>query len=187
MINYSSYNDAWGISPRTEHLKSNEKFNNIKDNNNKKNIIKKNNTKISNESNKCIDFDHILNCDKCLEKLKKKLNKNNKIKIKETFENNQVSFRIFLKNTFEIINTKIKDFLLIFCTNKKSKKIFLVILIILFIVFSFVFVKDRGVESSDKNIEDLSEAIFEAQSNIKYLKENFIMIPKNLVNFTPNL
>tara|TARA_A100001015_G_C14869731_1_gene663826 strand:+ start:362 stop:928 length:567 start_codon:yes stop_codon:yes gene_type:complete len=183
MINYSSYNDAWGITPNNKIQKND---NELKDNftNIEKSIeIKKNNetfTNIKSLKNKekchktCNIVEDIINCPKCLELLKKKLNMNSTIK--ETF-----------KNKIEGFNSKVKNKLIILCDTKNKKNTMLILLILLFLILSFYFVKGRGIDSKDSNIQDLSEAVSDATLSMKYLKENFIMIPKNMINFNNNI
>jgi hypothetical protein len=193
MINYSSYNDAWGISQdilnqnnqniSQDILNQNNQNISHENNQNNQNIshenFNENINKPKNESrniNKCDSIEHILNCEKCLEKLKTYLN----IETKETFANS-------VTNKFRLFNYKIKNILLNLCDNNmKKKKILLLLFILLFIILSFLFVKGRGIdsESGDSNLEALAEAVGSIDiGNMKYLKENFIMIPKNMINF----
>ena len=96
--------------------------------------------------------------------------------IKETF-----------KNKIEGFNSKVKNKLIILCDTKNKKNTMLILLILLFLILSFYFVKGRGIDSKDSNIQDLSEAVSDATLSMKYLKENFIMIPKNMINFNNNI
>ena len=78
MINYSSYNDVWGISPDISN-KNNEKVNDT-DNIKYENFTASD----SSENTKCEYIEHILNCDKCIEKLRKELKFYNKVEVNET-------------------------------------------------------------------------------------------------------
>ena len=186
MINYSSYNDAWGISPSINNLqthgknKTEEHFVNNEFNYEHNNMKKK--QKTYNKVNNYINFEDLLNCEDCIKKLKKKLNENNN-------DNNINSKNMIetFKNKVETFNDKIKNIILIFCKTKKSKDMLLILLILAFIILSFYYVKGRGVETKGRDIEALAEAVSQAEFNMKYLKENFVMIPKNIVNFSPNL
>lgn len=187
MINYSSYNDAWGISPSINNLqthkknKTEERFVNNKFNY-EHNMKKK--QKTYNKVNNYINFEDLLNCKECIKKLKKKLNENNNDNDNNSNSKNMIET---FKNNVETFNDKMKNIILIFCKTKKSKDMLLILLIIAFIILSFFFVKGRGAETKGKDIEALAEAVSQAGFNMKYLKENFVMIPKNIVNFSPNL
>ena len=70
----------------------------------------------------------------------------------------------------------------------------LILLILLFLILSFYFVYGRGIDTGTGEVEDieaLAEAVGSIDVNMKYIKENFIMIPKNMINFNniinPNL
>tara|TARA_Y100000590_G_C15656746_1_gene990937 strand:+ start:187 stop:762 length:576 start_codon:yes stop_codon:yes gene_type:complete len=186
MIKYSSYNDVWGISPdisnkNNQNEKVNENFK-INEKVNKIDNIKYDNFTSSDscENTRCDHIEHILNCDVCLEKLKKKLN------IRENFNSKNVSKETFgttVKNNLREFNDKIKNILLMFCDNNFKKKLMLTLLILVFLILSFYFVQGRGVDSTVGNIEALAEATALAGDfNMKYLKENFVMIPKNMIN-----
>ena len=186
MIKYSSYNDVWGISPdisnkNNQNEKVNENFK-INEKVNKIDNIKYDNFTSSDscENTRCDHIEHILNCDVCLEKLKKKLN------IRENFNSKNVSKETFgttVKNNLREFNDKIKNILLMFCDNNFKKKLILILLILVFLILSFYFVQGRGVDSTVGNIEALAEATALAGDfNMKYLKENFVMIPKNMIN-----
>lgn len=182
MINYSSYNEVWGLS--TE-----------KDENNKY-IYEK----MTNKDN-CCDLEHILNCPKCVEKIKKKLNIRNN-NIKENFEkSNKVKkfnedkiffdftkYFTIIKENLSKINNMVKIFLSTYCDNKIKKNILLFLLIFAFIIISFLFIKDRGIKIEDNDVEALADAVNNTSNiEMKYLKDNFIMIPKNIINLNPNL
>ena len=176
MINYSSYNDVWGISPDILNKNS-------ENNQNKKTLHENFNNNNSCNITKCDSINHILKCEKCLKKLKKKLN------IDESFTSSKnvskENFSINLIDKFGLFNDKVKNMLLMLCDNNiKKKRLLLILLILLFIILSFLFVKGRGVESKSKDIEALAEAVGSIDvGSMKYLKENFIMIPKNMINF----
>lgn len=177
MINYSSYNDVWGISPDIPNKNNDNKVSeNLKVSEELK--VSENFSSSDNcEDTRCQQIEHILNCDKCLKKLKQKLNIENFKETKETFGNGVI-------NKFGLFNNKVKNILLLFCDNDKKKRLMLLLLISLFIILSFLFVKGRGVESKSKDIEALAEAVGSIDiGSMKYLKENFIMIPKNMINF----
>ena len=186
MIKYSSYNDVWGISPdisnkNNQNEKVNENFK-INEKVNKIDNIKYDNFTSSDscENTRCDHIEHILNCDVCLEKLKKKLN------IRENFNSKNVSKETFgttVKNNLREFNDKIKNILLMFCDNNFKKKLMLTLLILVFLILSFYFVQGRGIDSTAGNIEAVAEASAMAGDfNMKYLKENFVMIPKNMIN-----
>ena len=194
MINYSSYNDVWGISPdiSNDNIKKVNDIDNIEKVNNTDNINYDNFTSSDScENIKCEHIEHILNCDKCIEKLKKKLNLN------ENFNSKNISKETFVgekKNNLILFNIKIKNILLSFCDNDIKKKFVLILLILLFIILSFYFVYGRGIDATSGEVEDieaLAEAVGSIDVNMKYIKENFIMIPKNMINFNnimnPNL
>tara|TARA_B100001121_G_scaffold169484_1_gene147977 strand:+ start:7463 stop:8047 length:585 start_codon:yes stop_codon:yes gene_type:complete len=194
MINYSSYNDVWGISPdiSNDNIKKVNDIDNIEKVNNTDNINYDNFTSSDScENIKCEHIEHILNCDKCIEKLKKKLN------LHENFNSKNISKETFVgekKNNLILFNNKIKNILLSFCDNDIKKKFVLILLILLFIILSFYFVYGRGIDATSGEVEDieaLAEAVGSIDVNMKYIKENFIMIPKNMINFNnimnPNL
>jgi hypothetical protein len=191
MINYSSYIDAWGLSQ--DILKKN-----IIDSTNKKEY-NKDEIKM-NESycklTKCDNMNHILNCDSCLKKLKDVLNVKDTYKDKsnETFSNNfSNNFSNKISNNLKILNYKINNILLTLCDNYFKKMLILFLLVLLFIISSFQSIKGDGISSGDdSNIEAVSQAVTGSSNdlisvNMKYIKENFVLIPKNLVNITPNL
>ena len=194
MINYSSYNDVWGISPdiSNDSIKKVNDIDNIKKVNDIDNINYDNFTSSDScENTKCKHIEHILNCDVCIEKLKNKLNLhenfNSENILKETFAHNK-------KNNLILFNNKIKNILLSFCDNNIKKKFVLILLILLFLILSFYFVYGRGIDTGTGEVEDieaLAEAVGSIDVNMKYIKENFIMIPKNMINFNniinPNL
>lgn len=193
MINYSSYNDAWGIKSQTSNL-SNNKLNDIsnieefryedkKVNNNysNKKLIKKNNCE------KCNNINDILECDECLLKLKKRLDmideKPRSETLIETFTEQVGSFNLFVKNNLKDI-----------CNSKRKRQMLLLFLIILFIVSTFIFIKGRGVvgEGSEADVEVLAEATESGEgSKLKYLTnfnnmENFVLVPKSMIKFNNN-
>lgn len=180
MINYSSYNDVWGITPninKNTSNKVNETFDsnteNLKSENAKSENFKSN---LQCENSICKNIDHILNCEKCLKKLKKKL------LIREPYQKTKENFLI--KDKIFNFNSNIKNFLLMLCNNSDTKKkILLILFISLFLILSFYFVQGRGLESTSTDIEALAEAVSAVDLNMKYLKENFVMIPKNMINF----
>ena len=209
MINYSTYNDAWGVN-----LNSSENM--YDELSNKKSIKSEQFTSEDNYCYKCDNIDKILNCEKCLNKLKDKLGfvekfnteKNNldyhdnydkllnddkflnKLKVKlesnQKIENfsNSLKIKETFKNKIEGFNNNVKDFLLTFCDTPAKKKIILALLVLLFIILSFLFIEGRGIESEETNIEDLTAVLNDQDiGNIKYLTENFIMIPKKMINF----
>jgi hypothetical protein len=112
MINYTSLEEAWGIEDKT--IEKNE----ISDNNDVKMKQKQQNTvkeSFKNESlknlNKCETIDHILSCDKCLEKLKQKLKIEQKIIIERPQKKQQqpqMRKNTNLKNT-NLKNTNLKN------------------------------------------------------------------------------
>jgi hypothetical protein len=183
MINYSSYNDVWGITLDTSQNKL-ENYNNLNQENQENQENKVNNNKIiTNYNSDCDIMDHILNCPKCLKKLKKKL------QMKENYQKNdnnklQESFSNLITNKISSFNTKIKNILLLFCDNKQKKYLVLILLIIIFIILSFEIIKGRGTETKATDIEALSEAV--SSSNMKFLKENFVMIPKSMMKTSIN-
>ena len=200
MINYSSYNDAWGIKPQTSNLlndTSNDISNDISRETNieefnyqdkkvnkisiNKKLIKKNNCR------KCTNVNDILECDECLRKLKNRLNMIDdkpQTTFIETFTNNIEGFNFFIR-------TKLTDL----CKNKRRRIIILIVLIIIFIVSTFIFIKGRGVkgDGSDADVQVLAEASTEAsaeasEASQKYFRnfnnmENFVLVPKSMVKF----
>ena len=211
MINYSTYNDAWGVNPNSSKNMYDELSN-------KKSIKSEQFTSEDDYCYKCDNIDKILNCDKCLNKLKEKLGlvekfnsetfnseKNdcnnydrilnddeflNKLKVKlesnQKIENFSNSFKIkeTFKNKIEGFNNNVKDFLLIFCDTPAKKKLLLALLVLLFLILSFLFIEGRGVETKETNIEDLTAVLNDQElGNMKYFTENFIMIPKKMINF----
>ena len=66
MINYSTYNDAWGVNPNSSKNMYDELSN-------KKSIKSEQFTSEEDYCYKCDNIDKILSCEKCLNKLKDKL------------------------------------------------------------------------------------------------------------------
>ena len=214
MINYSSYNDVWGITPnisenkttndncnkRVEHFTSHQdndtssndtSSNHISSNDTSSNVTSSNDTSSndtsSNHISSCMSIEHIFKCKKCLKKLKKELL--NEQFITEPFYKSSIET---FSTKIDRFNTSVKNVLLFFCDNKEKKFLLLFFLITLFIILSFYYVKDRGVKEGDVGLDLKMEALAEATrgvefANLKYLKENFIIIPKNMINFNPSL
>ena len=194
MINYSSYNDVWGITPNISENKTTndncnkrvEHFTSHQDNDTSSNDTSSNVTS-SNDISSCMSIEHIFKCKKCLKKLKKELL--NEQFITEPFYKSSIET---FSTKIDRFNTSVKNVLLFFCDNKEKKFLLLFFLITLFIILSFYYVKDRGVKEGDVGLDLKMEALAEATrdvnfANLKYLKENFIIIPKNMINFNPNL
>jgi hypothetical protein len=108
MIQYSSLNDAWGIKKEV-----------------KKEQITHNIT--------CDNFNHLLNCPNCINKLKQLLNKEQLLK-KEHFEtktNAEVEKPIQKESIIDLIKNRISDFM---SKDKEIKQLILLVLIFILVI-----------------------------------------------------
>uniref|UniRef100_A0A6C0J379 Uncharacterized protein n=1 Tax=viral metagenome TaxID=1070528 RepID=A0A6C0J379_9ZZZZ len=109
MINYTSLEEAWGLED--VNVQKNKEENNIIKSKNEElvdntvNIVKDAFQNELNELNKCDAIDHILSCDKCLDKLKQTLKIEQKIIIEKPINKN-IKNKLFLNN-IEGFNFKI--------------------------------------------------------------------------------
>jgi hypothetical protein len=115
MLQFSKINDAWDIKPKEIYKKK------INDN-------------MNDNENTCNTFEHVLNCEKCLEKLRKKLNFTNNIntlnEIKEEKENIIPQKNIKIQENFindikdnNIQDNNLEDFTNIINTKLLKQKI----------------------------------------------------------------
>jgi hypothetical protein len=143
-MDYSNFNEIWGIKPKP--IERNNKIENF-------------------TSNKkgCENFNHILSCEKCLKNISEKINNKqllDKIDRLENYinrlKNRDVTEHFLTENIINIVKN----------LYNKHKIYFQVILILIFLLLSFLLVKPNN------------------NTTLSKLQKHFIMVPRDMFTFS---
>jgi hypothetical protein len=156
MIGYANYKDSWSIKQQKSNIKKPLKEN------------------FKTNDNQCKIIEHLKSCKKCLEKFKSLINEETDKKIEYFKSNNNQTKNIQIEGFNNIMINDLFNNINSFMKN--NKQITLVILFSLFIILSFLLVRNENVSNIDttSNIEALRSA-----NDMSTLLKNYILVPKN--------